>query len=133
MFVNDRTDRDSIESLAAIGVKLIALRCVGFNSVDLEAARSVRLAVVRVSAYSPSAVAEHAVGLLLTLNRKIHRASNRMRELNFLLSSLVGFDIHGKTVGIVGTGKIGQMTAQIFRGFWCQCHRLRSVSSIGLG
>jgi len=117
VFVNDRTDRECLESLAAIGVKLIALRCAGFNNVDLEAARSLGLNVVRVPAYSPHAVAEHAVGLLLTLNRKIHRAYNRVRELNFSLSGLVGFDIHGKTVGIIGTGKIGQVAAQIFRGF----------------
>jgi len=117
VFVNDRTDRDCLKTRAAIGVKLIALRCAGFNNVDLEAARSLGLSVVRVPTCSPHAVAEHAVGLLLTLNRKIHRAYNRVRELNFSLSGLVGFDIHGKTVGIIGTGKIGQFFAQIFRGF----------------
>jgi len=117
LFVNDQADRPCLEMLAAMGVKLIALRCAGYNNVDLAAARALGLAVVRVPAYSPHAVAEHAVGLLLTLNRKIHRAYNRVRELNFSLSGLVGFDIRGKTVGIVGTGKIGRIAAQIFRGF----------------
>jgi len=117
VFVNDRVDRPCLEALAALGVKLIALRCAGHNNVDVAAARAPGLAVVRVPAYSPHAVAEHTVGLLLTLNRKIHRAYNRVRELNFSLSGLVGFDLHGKTVGIVGTGRIGRITAQIFRGF----------------
>ena len=117
IFVNDHVDRACLEALAALDVKLIALRCAGYNNVDLAAARALGLAVVRVPAYSPHAVAEHAVGLLLTLNRKIHRAYNRVRELNFSLSGLVGFDIRGKTVGIVGTGKIGRIAAQIFRGF----------------
>lgn len=117
IFVNDLADRDCLEKLAALDVKLIALRCAGHNNVDLSAARDLGLSVVRVPAYSPHAVAEHTIGLLLTLNRKIHRAYNRVRELNFSLSGLVGFDIHGKTVGIVGTGKIGRITAQIFRGF----------------
>jgi D-lactate dehydrogenase len=117
IFVNDHADRACLEALAALDVKLIALRCAGHNNVDLAAARALGLAVVRVPAYSPHAVAEHAVGLLLTLNRKIHRAYNRVRELNFSLSGLVGFDIRGKTVGIIGTGKIGRIAAQIFRGF----------------
>jgi len=141
VFVNDRVDRSCIEVLASLGVKLIALRCAGHNNVDLVAARALGLAVVRVPAYSPHAVAEHTVGLLLTLNRKIHRAYNRVRELNFSLSGLVGFDLHGKTVGIVGTGRIGRITAQIFRGFeaeviahdpfpapdWAATHGLRYV------
>ena len=117
IFVNDHADRTCLESLASLDVKLIALRCAGHNNVDLAAAREFGLDVVRVPAYSPHAVAEHTVGLLLTLNRKIHRAYNRVRELNFSLSGLVGFDIQGKTVGIIGTGKIGRITAQIFRGF----------------
>ena len=120
IFVNDQADRACLEILAALGVKLIALRCAGFNNVDLAAAKSLGLAVVRVPAYSPHAVAEHTVALLLALNRKIPRAFNRVRELNFSLSGLVGFDLHGKTVGIVGTGKIGRITAQIFRGFGCE-------------
>ena len=117
LFVNDRADRACLEILAGLGVKLLALRCAGFNNVDLSAARALGLAVVRVPGYSPHAVAEHAVALLLTLNRKIHRAFNRVRELNFSLRGLVGFDLHGKTVGIVGTGQIGRIAAQIFRGF----------------
>lgn len=117
IFVNDRADRACLEALAAQGVKLVALRCAGFNNVDLAAAKSLGLIVARVPAYSPHAVAEHAVGLLLTLNRKIHRAHNRVRELNFSLSGLVGFDICGKTIGIVGTGRIGRIAAQIWRGF----------------
>jgi D-lactate dehydrogenase len=117
IFVNDHADRACLEALAAQGIRLLALRCAGHNNVDLAAARELGLTVVRVPAYSPHAVAEHTVGLLLTLNRKIHRAYNRVRELNFSLSGLVGFDIHGKTVGIIGTGKIGRIAAQIFRGF----------------
>ena len=117
IFVNDQADRPCLEALAALGVKLLALRCAGFNNVDLAAAKSLGLAVVRVPAYSPHAVAEHTVALLLTLNRKIHRAFNRVRALNFSLSGLVGFDLHGKTIGIIGTGKIGRIAAQIFLGF----------------
>lgn len=120
VFVNDKVDRPDLEALAKIGVKHIALRCAGFNNVDLDAARELGLAVTRVPAYSPHAVAEHTVALLLTLNRKIHRAFNRVREQNFSLNGLVGFDLYGKTVGIIGTGKIGRITAQIFRGFGCK-------------
>src|SRR3990172_5260095 len=120
IFVNDPADRACLEALAALDVKLIALRCAGHNNVDLAAARALGLAIVRVPAYSPHAVAEHAVGLLLTLNRKIHRAYNRVRELNFSLNGLVGFDIAGKTVGILGAGKIGRLTARIFCGFGAQ-------------
>ena len=97
-------------------MKLVALRCTGFNNVDLPAAKELKLAVTRVPAYSPYAVAEHAVALLLTLNRKMHRAFNRVREFNFSLNGLVGFDLHGKTAGIVGTGKIGRIIAQILAG-----------------
>ena len=117
VFVNDQLDRPCLEALAAQGVKLVALRCTGFNNVDVAAAKALGLAVTRVPVYSPYAVAEHAVALLLTLNRKIHRAYNRVRELNFSLHGLVGFDLHGKTAGIVGTGKIGRIVAQILRGF----------------
>ncbi len=120
IFVNDHVDRACIAGLAKGGVKLIALRCAGFNNVDLKAAQEFGIAIVRVPAYSPHAVAEHAIGLLLTLNRHIHRAYNRVREHNFSLNGLVGFDLAGKTVGIIGTGKIGRITAQIFRGFDCR-------------
>ena len=98
-------------------MKHVALRCAGFNSVDLPAAKELGFSVTRVPAYSPYAVAEHAVALLLALNRKIPRAYNRVHDLNFSLNGLVGFDLHGKTAGIFGTGKIGRITAQILRGF----------------
>lgn len=117
VFVNDQLDRPCLEALAAQGVKLVALRCTGFNNVDVVAAKALKLTVTRVAVYSPYAVAEHAVSLLLTLNRKIHRAFNRVRELNFSLNGLVGFDLHGKTAGVMGTGKIGRIVGQILRGF----------------
>ena len=117
IFVNDKADRPCLEALKAIGVKHVALRCAGFNGVDLVAAKELGLSVTRVPAYSPHAVAEHAVALLLALNRKIPRANNRVHDLNFSLNGLVGFDLHGKTAGIVGTGKIGRIAAQILRGF----------------
>lgn len=116
-FVNDKLDAEVIGILQHVGVKMIALRCAGFNNVDLAAAKESGMPVVRVPAYSPYAVAEHTVGLLLTLNRKIHRAYNRVREHNFSLTGLVGFDVHGKTVGVIGTGKIGRIAAEIFAGF----------------
>jgi D-lactate dehydrogenase len=100
-----------------LGVKLLALRCTGYNNVDLKAAQEAGITVTRVPVYSPYAVAEHAVALLLTLNRRIHRAFNRVREQNFSLNGLVGTDLHGKTAGILGTGKIGRIVAQILRGF----------------
>lgn len=117
IFVNDRVDRPCLEALVKLGVKHVALRCAGFNGVDLAAAKELGLSVTRVPAYSPYAVAEHAVALLLALNRKIPRANNRVHDLNFSLQGLVGFDLHGKTAGIFGTGKIGRITAQILRGF----------------
>ena len=117
VFVNDQLDRPCLELLARQGVELVALRCAGFNNVDVDSAKELKLTVTRVPAYSPHAVAEHAVALLLTLNRKIHRAFNRVRELNFSLHGLVGFDLYAKTAGITGTGKIGRVTGQILRGF----------------
>jgi D-lactate dehydrogenase len=117
MFVNDVADRACLEVLAQSGVKMIALRCAGFNNIDIDAAKELNLAVTRVPAYSPHAVAEHTIGLLLSLNRKIHRAYNRVRDLNFSLNGLIGYDITGKTAGIIGTGKIGKIVAQILRGF----------------
>ena len=117
IFVNDRGDRPTLERLHELGIRHIALRCAGFNGVDLKAATELGLTVTRVPAYSPYAVAEHAVALLLALNRKIPRANNRVRDLNFSLHGLVGFDLHGKTAGIVGTGKIGRVAAQILLGF----------------
>lgn len=119
-FVNDTVDARVLKVLRDAGVRLIALRSAGYNHVDLEAAARLSLPVVRVPEYSPYAVAEHAVALVLALNRKIHRASARVREWNFSLEGLVGFDMHGKTVGIVGTGRIGQVAARIFHGFGCK-------------
>jgi len=120
VFVNDVLDRSTLMALHASGVRLIALRCAGYNQVDLAAAQELGLVVARVPDYSPYAVAEHAVALLLALNRKLHRAYNRVRESNFSLEGLVGFDLHGKTVGIVGTGKIGAVFAKIMAGFGCR-------------
>lgn len=118
-FVNDCVDAAALRVLASVGVRLVALRSAGYNHVDLAAAARFGLPIVRVPEYSPYAVAEHAVGLVLALNRKIHRASARVREWNFSLEGLVGFDLHGKTVGLVGTGKIGRAAARIFHGFGC--------------
>lgn len=118
-FVNDRLDRPAIKALAAGGTRLFALRSAGFNHVDLAAATERGITVARVPAYSPHAVAEHAVGLLLTVNRKLHRAAARVREHNFALDGLMGFDLHGKTVGLVGTGRIGEAFARIMHGFGC--------------
>lgn len=117
IFVNDKADRAALKALKSLGVKHVALRCAGFNSVDLAAAHEFGLTVTRVPAYSPYAVAEHAVALLLAINRKIPRANNRVHNLNFSLVNLVGFDLHGKTAGIIGTGKIGRIAAEILRGF----------------
>lgn len=119
-FVNDDLGKKSIQRLAENGVKLIALRSAGFNHVDLEAADEHGLKVVRVPAYSPHAVAEHALCLMMALNRKVHRAYNRVREGNFALNGLMGFDMHGKTVGIIGTGKIGSRVAEILNGYGCR-------------
>src|SRR5206468_9911458 len=109
-----------IAKLRALGVWLIALRCAGYNNVDLSAATNHGITVVRVPAYSPCAVAEHAIALMLALNRKVHRAYNRVREGNFALEGLVGFDMYEKTVGIIGTGRIGVCTARILAGFGCR-------------
>lgn len=119
-FVNDRIDRPTLEKLKDGGVRVIALRSAGYNHVDLQASHELNISVVRVPAYSPYAVAEHTVALILSLNRKTHRAYNRVRELNFGLDGLVGFDLHGKTVGVIGTGKIGAIFARIMRGFGCR-------------
>jgi D-lactate dehydrogenase len=119
LFVNDVANKAVLQQLAAHGTRTIALRCAGFNNVDLIAAEQLGITVVRVPAYSPYATAEHAVGLMMVLNRKIHRAYNRVREGNFSLDGLLGFDMHGKTVGVVGTGKIGEIACRILTGFGC--------------
>jgi D-lactate dehydrogenase len=120
VFVNDKVNEEVIAVLAAKGVKIIALRCAGFNNVDLEAARRYGLRVCRVPEYSPQAVAEHAVAMLLTLNRKTHKAYNRVREQNFSLNGLLGFNLYGRTVGVIGTGKIGAAFCKIMLGFGCK-------------
>ncbi len=120
VFVNDVLDEPVLERLAEGGTTAVALRCAGFNNVNLAAAERLGIKVVRVPAYSPHAVAEYTVGLMLTLNRKIHRAYNRVREGNFSLDGLLGFDLHGRTVGIVGTGQIGALVAGIMTGFGCR-------------
>ncbi len=117
VFVNDKVTREVIEGLAERGVKMIALRCAGFNGVDLQAAKDNGILVARVPAYSPYAVAEHAVTLAMALNRHIPQANRRVRDMNFTLDGLVGFDMHGKTAGLIGTGKIGKIAGQIFKGF----------------
>lgn len=119
VFVNDPLDAVVLEKLAAQGTRLIALRCAGYNNVDLSAAKRLGLTVARVPVYSPYAVAEHTVALILSLNRKVHRAFNRVREGNFAIDGLLGFDLHGKTVGLVGTGRIGEIMARICTGFGC--------------
>ena len=119
-FVNDKLSADVIDVLARKGIKVIALRCAGFNNVNLDAARTHGIRVCRVPAYSPEAVAEHAVAMLLTLDRKTHKAYNRVREQNFSLDGLLGFNLHGKTVGVIGTGKIGAVFCKIMQGFGCK-------------
>ena len=133
VFVNDQLDRPVLEQLAAGGTRLIALRCAGFNNVDLRAAQSLGFTVARVPAYSPHAVAEHTVALVLALVRRLHKAYNRVREGNFNLEGLLGFDIYKRTVGVIGTGKIGALVARAFlAGFGCRvlCHDVRQDSEL---
>jgi D-lactate dehydrogenase len=120
IFVNDVANASVLEALQAGGTKLVALRCTGFNNVDLAAAARFGIKVVRVTDYSPHSVAEHAVALLLAINRKTHRAYNRTRDSNFSINGLMGFDLHGKTAAVVGTGKIGRVFARIMLGFGCK-------------
>ena len=119
-FVNDRLDETVLNRLAEGGTQLIALRCAGFNNVDLMAAKRLGIKVVRVPAYSPYAVAEHTVALMLGLNRKLYRAYNRVREGNFSLNGMLGFDMFGKTVGVVGAGRIGRLVGQMLKAFGCE-------------
>ena len=120
VFVNDKLNPAVLSQLSKQGVRLVALRCAGYNNVNLASAKENNITVVRVPAYSPHAVAEHAVALILTLNRKTHKAYNRVREGDFSLRKLTGFDLYGKTAGIIGTGKIGQVFATIMLGFGCK-------------
>ena len=119
-FVNDEVDTEVLADLKANGVKLVAMRAAGYNNVDVNAAKEMGIGVVRVPAYSPFATAEYAVGLLMALNRKYHKAYSRVRDGNFSLDGLLGFDVNGKTVGVIGTGKIGQIFARIMQGFNCK-------------
>jgi D-lactate dehydrogenase len=120
VFVNDKIDRNTIEKLALNSIKLIDLRSAGFNNVDIEAATENNIKVMRVPAYSPQAVAEHAVALILTLDRKTHKAYNRVKECNFAIEKLLGFNLYNKTVGVIGTGKIGSVFCKIMLGFGCK-------------
>lgn len=120
VFVNDKLTAEVIDIMASKGVKIIALRCAGFNNVHLETAKKHGIKICRVPAYSPEAVAEHTVAMLLTLNRKTHKAYNRVREQNFSLNGLLGFNLHGRTVGVIGTGKIGKAFIKIMLGFGCK-------------
>ncbi len=120
IFVNDQLDANVIATLAQSGTKLLALRCAGYNNVDLAAAQRHGVTIVRVPAYSPYAVAEHTIALILALDRKLHRSYNRVREGNFALEGLLGFDLRRRTIGIIGTGKIGTVVAEILRGFGCE-------------
>ena len=136
VFVNDPVDGKVLSRLAEGGTKLVATRSTGFNHIDLEAAKKHGIAVVRVTNYSPNSVAEFAVGLILVLNRKIHRAYNRTREGNFELDGLMGFDLVGRTVAVIGTGKIGTIFARIMAGFGCEVigfdvHRSSEFERIG--
>lgn len=128
IFIEDDASAEVLKLLHEGGVRLIALRSAGFNHVDVAEAERLGMTLLRVPEYSPSAVAEHAVGLMLTLNRKFHRAYNRVREQNFALDGLMGFDMHGKTVGVVGTGSIGECVCRILTGFGCRvtAHDLQS-------
>ncbi|QDU77692.1 D-lactate dehydrogenase [Bremerella volcania] len=136
-FVNDEISSGVLQKLAEGKTKLIAMRCAGYNNIDLPIAQELGIQVARVPAYSPYAVAEHAVGLILTLNRKYHKAYNRVREGDFSLGGLLGFDLHDKTVGVIGTGKIGQIFARIMHGFGCQLlaydvHQAEDCQKIGV-
>ncbi len=137
VFVNDQVDASVLIALAAQGTRLIALRCAGFNNVDINSARELGVTVVRVPAYSPYAVAEHTVGLMLALNRRIYWAHSRVREGNFSLDGLLGFDMRARTAGIVGTGKIGECVIRILHGFGCRIiaydkHRNPACEALGV-
>lgn len=124
VFVNDEVNAAVLQQLSEMGIEMVALRCAGYNNVDLNAAKALGIRVARVPAYSPEAVAEHTIGMMLCLNRKLHKAYNRVRDDNFALDGLLGFNLFGKTVGLIGTGRIGLATARILNGFGCRllCH-----------
>jgi len=131
-FVNDELDADVLQQLSALGIEMVALRCAGFNNVDLDTAKNLGIRIARVPAYSPQAVAEHAIAMMLCLNRKLHKAYNRVRDDNFSLDGLLGFNLFGKTVGLIGTGRIGLATARILHGFGCQllCHDISPSNEV---
>ncbi len=136
-FVNDKLTRNTISLLAQGGTKLIAMRCAGYNNVDIEAAQELKVTVVRVPAYSPHAVSEHVIAILMALYRTTHRSHNRVREGNFSLEGMVGHEVFGKTVGIIGTGKIGALVAKLFLGFGCKVyafdmHKDEKLVSLGI-
>jgi D-lactate dehydrogenase len=129
VFVNDKLNEELLAILAKKGVKIIALRCAGFNNIDIEAAKKLGIRVCRVPAYSPASVAEHAVAMILTLNRKTNKAYNRVREQNFSLDGLLGFNLSGKKVAVIGTGKIGIAFAKIMLGFGCEVHAFDLIAN----
>lgn len=131
-FIYDQVDAFVLEKLASFGVKVVATRSAGFDHIDVKAAAQLGVVVVRVPKYSPYAVAEHAVGLVLTLNRKLHRAHARVLDDNFSIDGFLGFDLHGKTVGVVGTGNIGEIFARIMKGFGCRVLAYDVVKAPGL-
>ncbi|MEO3680246.1 2-hydroxyacid dehydrogenase [Rheinheimera fenheensis] len=136
VFVNDDVNAAVLQQFSEMGIEMVALRCAGFNNVDLDAAKALGIRVARVPAYSPEAVAEHTIGMMLCLNRKLHKAYNRVRDDNFALDGLLGFNLFGKTVGLIGTGRIGQATARILHGFGCRllCHDIQQspvISELG--
>lgn len=131
-FVNDDLSAPVLQQMSEMGIEMVALRCAGFNNVDLDTAKALGIRVARVPAYSPEAVAEHTVAMMLTLNRKLHKAYNRVRDNNFSLDGLMGFNMHGKTVGLIGTGRIGLATARILQGFGCKlvCYDIEPVAEL---
>lgn len=131
-FVNDTLDRECLLQLKAIGIKMIALRSAGYNHVDLKAAAELEIKVARVPEYSPYAVAEHALALLLAVNRHVHKAYVRVRENNFSLNGLMGFDLRGKTIGVIGTGKIGRVFCELLSGFGCEVLAYDPYPYVGL-
>lgn len=136
VFVNDDVNAAVLQQFSEMGIEMVALRCAGFNNVDLNAAKALGIRVARVPAYSPEAVAEHTIGMMLCLNRKLHKAYNRVRDDNFALDGLLGFNLFGKTIGLIGTGRIGLATARILHGFGCRllCHDIQQnpvISELG--
>ena len=130
IFVNDTADAEVLGLLASVGVQHLALRCAGFNHVDIASAQRLGITVTRVPAYSPNAVAEHTIALILAVNRHIHKAYSRVRDGNFALEGLVGFDLCGKTVGVIGTGRIGGIVARLLRSFQCNVLAMTPMNAL---